>query len=293
MSHRISPPMLLSVLVALSPFIAMAQASPESDASAITPFTIAVPVDNLPTPEAEVWLVRYILEPGGSIPQLNQPGPTLAVVEQGDITLITDKPVKLKNTLYLSPPSSVDRPKGATMLGEGEGALIPAETRLGITNTSDLQSRVLVLKVFSPEQKRRANIPTGIPTYMPSDVIVQPVSHGLVSFNDGAGVLVMERRVINPGRSTVGGVFNGVVIGALERGEARATFLDGSNWMWPNILTDYEKSAIGGPVPLNPGAIIDLSTGDGFTSKNGYLTLRSTGEEPLVIVRAVASAIGS
>jgi hypothetical protein len=292
MAHRRSVSHVLALLLALMPVMSVgAQATPTTDVPAR--MTIAVPVDDLPSPAAEVWLLRYIIEPGGSVPQLNQSGPTLIAVEQGEVTLITDGPVTLKNALGSPTPVTATSPAGATNLGESQGALVPSDTRLGMTNNADQQSQVLVLKVFSPDKKRRASIPSGIPTVTPSRVTVQPISNGPVSFSGSSGVLMIERDVVEARQSTVSGIYSGVEVGALEGGEARVIFMDGQNWFRPRILTNYADAAMGGPMPLNPGATINLSANDGFMSMEGSLVWRSISDEPLIIIRGVASSIPS
>lgn len=293
MSHRGFAPIVLALLLSLLPSLGMAQATPIANAPSMNPFEIAVPVGNLPLPEADVWLLRYTLEPGGSVPLLHQPGLTLLLVERGEVTLITDGPVTLTNTLSSPQPVAATTPAGATTLGGDQGALVPGDTRLGMTNTTVEQSQVLVLKVFAPEFKRRANIPTGIPTIMPSGVTVQPISHGSASFEGAAGVIVIERTAVDAGQSAVSGIVNGVEVGALERGAARVTCMSGRNGIFPRILTNYNQIALASQVPLNPRATVNLSANDGYLSTEGSLVWRSTSDEPLVVLRAMVYGIDS
>lgn len=291
MSHRGCVPYVLALLLTLMPVLTAAQATPGTGAPAR--MVIAVPVSDLPRPAAEVWLLRYILDPGVSLPEIQQVGPTLVVVEQGEVALTSDGPVTLKNTLGTPPPKAATSPAGSTTLNVGEGALISGGAQLGMQNDSDQQSQLLVLKVFSPDQKKLANIPTGIPTFASFGVTIQPIANGPASFAGGAGVLVIEQDVVGAHRSTVSGTFNGVEVGALEGGEARAVFMSGSNWLWPRILTDYPDCAVGGPVPLHHGAALELTADDGYMSMKGSLTWRSNSDEPLIILRAVVSSIES
>jgi hypothetical protein len=252
--------------------------------------TIGVPVQDLPTPEAEVWLLRYTLDPGASLTELQQVGPTLLLVEQGEVTLTSDGPLTFRSQTATRSPVAPTPSTGSTTVAAGEGAFIAGGTRLGVRNDTAQQSRLLVLKVFAPDQKHLADIP-GLRTTAPSGVTVQPISNGPAPFPGGSGFLVIERDVVDAGQSAVSGIYSGVEVGAVEGGMARVMFLDGQNWFRPRILADYAEAAVGGPVPLHPRATLELTADDGFMSRQGSLVWRSTGNDPLVIIRGVAASI--
>ena len=85
---------LLTVLLLLltQATSALAQATPETTPAGDYDVLAEMRVDTLPTPHAEVWFIRFSLEPGGSLPLGKQLGPTILYVESGDLTVIAGAP---------------------------------------------------------------------------------------------------------------------------------------------------------------------------------------------------------
>ena len=95
----------------------------------------------------------------------------------------------------------------------------------------------------------------------------------------------MERVATEPGGtlesdSGHGMGIDGVDLGAIEQGSAEVTFEMGSSWLWPGILHESQDRK-----PIDPGASLDLTEGDGYSIFDGSATWTVTSDEPLILLR--------
>ncbi len=58
-----------------------------------------VQVEGLPSVAGEVWFIRFGLEPGGFIPLGLQIGPSVFVVESGELTIASDQPIEIDGSI--------------------------------------------------------------------------------------------------------------------------------------------------------------------------------------------------
>jgi hypothetical protein len=244
------------------------------------------PIDALPTPHAEVWFLRTGLEPGGILPAGKQIGPLVMYVESGTLTLVTDQPVTVSTASQSVTPGAAAAPAAnefQTVLRPGDSVLVDDGTMLTVTNDKDEPSTFLVVAIYAAEREGES----GEGGAEPIGLTQQGVAIGIAEFPAGPGTLAIERAVVEPGDtlendSGHGMGINGIELGAIEQGSIEATFEMGSSWLWPQILTTF-----GDRQPIDPGATIEMTAGDGYYTFDGSSTWTVTGDEPLVVLRVV------
>jgi hypothetical protein len=188
--------------------------------------------------------------------------------------------------------ASVPMPDASdTTLRPTEGALIPDGTLMSMRNNSDQQARLLVLLVSSREQKTSVDGSDASPAADASGVNVQQISSGHVTFPAWSGVLLIEREVVGTNRSAASSTHNGIEVGALEQGRAQVLFMIGSTLLQPGMLSIPDDATPAAPVEIDAGSTNELAAGDSYSSLGSSLVWRSTGEEPLVVLRAVVVPI--
>ena len=293
MSHRAPFLLIFALLLSFLPTFATAQTPRVVMAPYMNSFDVAVPVKDLPVPDAEVWLIRYILASGASLPQEYEVGNTFIVVDGGEATLKSNHAGHLTNVTGNEASAAILNETSPVQIGTGEGALIPSGVVASIHNDSSDLLQIMVLKVFAPADKYRVHLPSGSLSHQTYGVIAQTISHGKASFSSSDGVLVIARDVGPALGSAAGGIQNGVEVGALQGGMATMSFVNGTGWFWPNILSHQNDAVSGGPVPLHSNAVINLQTGDGYVNAHGDHTWRSTSDDPLIVLRGLAYSIGS
>lgn len=289
MSRHIRLPRL-SFLMLLA-FLPLLDAAAQSTPAPGSPMEMqmAVTVDAVPK-DAEVWFLRFFLEPGAQLPAGPLPGSTLVLVESGEVTLSSDQPMMLKRASATMPGTPISAPAGDTTLRAGEGALITEGAETGAHNAGAEQARLLVLLISSPEREVSGGS-SATPAAQATGVRVQLVSVGRVTFPEGSGVILVERDLVKPYGSTVSSTHNGIELGAIEQGRAHVNVLMGENRVRPGILNATATTGNREPVPFEMGSTQELTAGDGYTSLDGSLTWRSTSEEPLIVLRAVVFVI--
>jgi quercetin dioxygenase-like cupin family protein len=287
MRARFTPYLLVMLVLALVPAITVsAKGVPATPVPGDAPTGVLAEflIDELPTPHAEVWFLRMELAPGGSLPAAKQVGPVVAYVESGTLTLVADQPVTVSTAGAAATPDTGDgSPAIETVLRPGDAAIAGDGTSLAITNAGDEPARFLVVSLYAAEREGESSDggePVGL-TYQ------EAISIGVAEFPGGPGTLVIERVVAEPGAtlsndSGHGMGINGIELGGIEQGSAEATFEMGSSWLWPDIQTEFQDRQ-----PIDSGATIDLTPGDGYYTFDGSSTWTVTSEEPLIVLRVV------
>lgn len=286
---------VLSVLLlGLMPLVATAQGMPplpatpvpgEAPVGVLAEFT----VPELPTPHAEVWFLRFSLEPGGSLPEETQIGPVIAYVESGTLTLDSNAAVEVASA---STPEAGATPAGITrtVLQAGDSVSIPAGTTMYVSNTSEQPVTFLVLLMYAAEREgsmaQGADEPVGLSQ--------MGVSIGTAEFMPIPASVRIERVVIEPGATVEPGTnasemkfpgYLGMEVGAVETGSAEVVLNSGSmsNMTWPGMAT----SGMPQPEMVPLTATVQLATGDAYSFGGSTLTWTNSGGEPLTILRVV------
>jgi hypothetical protein len=283
-------PFLLVGLLPLTPLLTTsAQGLPATPVpgSAPTGVLAEFPIDALPTPHAEVWFLRMGLEPGGSLPAGKLIGPVVAHVESGELTVVTDRPVTVSTAGETASPGAAAASPAAegveTVLRPGESVLVDDGATLTASNNGDEPTTFLIVLMYAAEREEGSGEGGGEPIGLTQ----QGISVATAEFPAGPGTLTMERVIVEPGDtlesdSGRGLGIGGVDLGAVEQGSAGVTFEMGSSWLWPDILNEFQDRQ-----PIDPGATIELTAGDGYSTYDGSSTWTVTGDEPLVLIRVV------
>jgi hypothetical protein len=290
MRARFTPYLLVMLLIALGPLAsAGAQGMPATPVPGKAPTGVLAefPIDSLPAPHAEVWFLRMGLEPGGSIPAAKQIGPLLAYVESGTLTLGADQPVTVSTVAeHATPGAAASPPAGSieTVLRPGEAALVGDGTTLSVTNDADAPVTFLVALMYAAEREGESS-----GSGEPVGLTQQGISIASAELPASPGTVTMERVVVEPGgtleNDTGHGMgINGLELGAIEQGSVEATFEMGASWRWPGMLTAFPE-----PQPIDPGATVELVTGDGYWTYDGSSTWTVTSDAPLILLRVVVT----
>jgi len=241
----------------------------------------------LPTPHAEVWFLRMGLEPGGSLPADMQIGPTVVYVESGELTLGTDRPITMSGGVPdATPGAAIASPAAAqfeTIVHAGESVLIDDGTALSGSNATNEPVTFLVVFMFSGTREGEGE-ESGLE---PVGLSQQGISVSAAELPALPGTVTMERVQVAPGEamesdSGHGQGIDGLELGAIEQGTAETTFQTGSSWLWPQILTEFQRQQ-----PIDPGATINLATGDGYSIFDGSAAWTVTSADPLIVLRVV------
>ena len=246
-----------------------------------------VTIPELPTPHAEVWFLRWVLAPAGSMPAEMQIGPTVIYVEQGSLTLITDRVVSVAASGEMASPTAAQSSPAATefetTLRPRDSVLITDGTTLAARNDSDEPVTFLALLMFSAVRETTA----GTIAAEPVGLSQQGISAAPAEFPGRPGTVTMERILLDSGGTLESDSGNGMGVGgldlgAIEGGSADATFSVGSSWLWPNILEEFDDRQ-----PIDPGATLQLTAGDGYSTYDGLSSWTVTSEDPLVLLRVL------
>jgi hypothetical protein len=227
-----------------------------------------VQVDALPSPHAEVWFLRFTLEPGGSLPLDVQIGPTVLVVEAGELTLVTDQPVEIDGSAPMATPA----PGGGThetVATAGQVAYVRENTTLATRNDGDTPASVLALLTFSPERETEAmnQQPSGTPPAEPVGMTQMAIGLTAAEFPEGPGTITIERVVLAPDATARTDVPDGAIAGGVERGGVTVRIESGHGFVWPGLMQPVGPG--GNPegprrTEVGAGDTGDLVATDGF-----------------------------
>jgi hypothetical protein len=224
-------------------------------------------VDQLPVPHAEVWFIRFMLEPGGSLPLDVQIGPTVAVVESGEATLVTDRQVAIDGNMPMASPAAGDR-SYETVATTGQVVYVREDTALSVRNDGDAPVSFLTLLTFSGVREVEAmeQQPEGTPAE-PVGFTQQPLGVTRAEFPEGPGTITIERVVLDPNEAARTNVPGGAVAGGVERGGVTVTAHSGDGFLWPDMMTPLGPDGGDQPperIDLMGGGTGDLAANDGF-----------------------------
>lgn len=233
-------------------------------------------MDSLPTPHAEVWFLRMQLDPGGSLPESAQIGPSVVYVETGELTITSDVAPEVvgadtATVASSATPTSADQ----TIVTEGGSAMIPAGATTGLNNAADAPVTFLLAMTYAAELEGSMG-DSGEPTGLSQALL----SAGGVEFPPMPGQITIERVEIAPDELTGEMRMGGIELGVVEQGQAAVTFiaLDSGTMLWPGILNgDTENSR----VALTGSAT--LTAGDGYASGNAGITWLPMGDTVTVL----------
>lgn len=235
----------------------------------------------LPTPHAEVWLVRMRLEPGGSLPEATQAGPLITYVETGQLVIETDVAVEVDaietaRQDVTATPGSAHR----TLLEGGSSASIPADARMTIRNNADSPVTFLVVIMYAAEKEAGMTEQGGEPVGLTQSLL----SVGTVEFPPTPGNVTIERVTFPSDQPSVSQSMGGIELGVVERGHARVAFADfqSNTSIWPGIMNEYPEQE-----PLMMTGAATLEAGDGYSSASSVATWIVPGE-PVEVLRVIA-----
>lgn len=253
----------------------LAQATPADSSMREPPVAmrVATILPDLPGALSDMHLSQHTLASGVSVPPTLFTGPTLVLVRSGSVRLTSDVPVVFRRASETGQPEAIRVPNEGIEMRAGEGALVPEPADTSLANTGDEAADIGVLTITSLGTET-------VEPYSTPGVTMVGMGASPLPFRSGPAITIVEQVVMQPARSGYSSTFQGVEIGSVERGQARVLCQSGTTRVLPGPLTDS------GVMEIEPGATIDLATGDGYTSHDGSLVWRSTGEEPLVICRA-------
>lgn len=226
-----------------------------------------VQVDALPSPHAEVWFLRFTLEPGGSLPLDVQIGPTVIVVETGELTLVTDQPVEIDGAVPMATPAAGDGTY-ETIASAGQVAYVREDTALATRNDGDASVSMLALLTFSPERETEAmnQQASGTPTE-PVGFTQMPIGLTAAEFPAGSGSILIERVVLDPNEAARTDVPGGAIAGGVERGSVTVNVDSGNGFLWPEMMEPLGPEGGDQPperIDLMGGGTGELTANDGF-----------------------------
>jgi hypothetical protein len=293
MASRRFVPSLVVVLLLFAPLLTTsAQGLPATPApgSAPTGVLAEFEIDELPTPHAEVWFLRMQLDPDGSTPLGPQAGPAVLYVEAGQLMLQVDGPVSL-GAGESTDPTGLATPERATdtLLETGDSLLISEGTSVLASNGTDEPVTFLFLLMYPAEREGEGEGSSQEPVGLAE----QGISVGVAEFEAVPARLTIERVVVEPAGTMVTDIetpdgiwpgWMGIELGTIETGAAEVVFESRTlqNLTWPPMTGGRIEPE---QIPLT--ATVQLDQGDGYTGFNSTLSWTSTGDEPLMVLRAV------
>ncbi len=262
-----------------------------------------VQVDALPSPHAEVWFLRFMLEPGGSLPLDVQIGPTVIVVESGELTLVTDQPVEIDGNLPMATPATGDGTY-ETVATTRQVVYVHEDTSLAVRNDGDAAVSMLALLTFSPERETEAMNQQSGPPAEPVGLTQMPIGLTAAEFRAGPGTITIERVVLDPNATARTDVQGGAIAGGIERGSVEVAPDAGHGFVWPDSMQPLGPQG-GSEAPrrvdVEPGDSGELVANDGFGFWNAGLdwqagndgaTILQVRIEPVVAATPMAMPVG-
>jgi len=238
-------------------------------------------IAELPTPHAEVWLVRMRLDPGGSLPEAAQVGPVITYVETGQLVIETDVTVEI-NAVETARQDVTATPDSAhrTVLESGSSASIPANARMSVRNDGDSPVTFLMVMMYAAEREAGLMEQGGEPVGLTQSLL----SVGTVEFPPIPGNVTIERVTFAPDKPVVSQNMAGIELGVVERGHAQVTFADvrPNTLIWPGIMNAYPEQE-----PLMMTGATTLEAGDGYSTASSIATWIVPGE-PVEVLRVIA-----
>jgi quercetin dioxygenase-like cupin family protein len=274
---------LFVLLLGIAPLLnASAQEAPATPVPGSAPIGVLAEFDieMLPAPHAEVWFLRFGLEPGGRIPEGSNAGPAVIYVESGTLTVNSDGTV--------IPGDTVAAATDGLTLEAGDSVLVPRDVPTEELNTSDEPATFLMLVMFSATEEGQGS------NEQPVGMTQSSVSVGTAEFFPGPATIVLERVVVEPDdvitsptvrMEGIGPGWIGIDLGMVETGSADLQISQRSFQVlvWP----PFAGGEMMGPDQVELTSSLSLESGYGYAAFNSTLTWTPTSDEPLTILRAV------
>lgn len=264
---------------------ALAQATPATTPAANVDVLAEVRVDDLPRPHAEVWFIRFTLDPGGSLPLGAQLGPTLLYVESGKLTVLAGETAAGER----GTPGA--RPEKA--FGAGEPLLFVAGEDVSLRNAGGAPVSFLALLMFTGEAETQAmDEPTPMPE--PIGLTQQPLGITRADLAAVPATLTLERLTVPAGGQVTSETRSGGAdVGGVEAGSVSIDLVAGQCFVWPQAMIPFSTKAtpvdtpgvFTGPQRLFPGDTVNLVAIDGYGCADATTTWHG-GAEPATILRA-------
>lgn len=141
---------ILHVLLTLSPVAAMGQTIGSDEENAILPdYMIAVPIEDLPRPDAQMWMFWLTMQPGAEFTPTPEMSTTLLLVEEGSVAVTNDSPIVVRTSGDISPPLTVVTDDAGYSLTAGDGALLAETSNMRLSNTGSEIAEVAMLVMTS------------------------------------------------------------------------------------------------------------------------------------------------
>jgi hypothetical protein len=248
-----------------------------------------VQVEALPSPDAEVWFIRFFLEPGGSLPLDMQIGPTVAVVESGAMTFTSDAPLEVSGGMAAT-PVAIGAGMQDTVVTAGQTVYVHEDTTIAVRNDGDETASMLALLTFSPQRETEAMEAaeaSGTPME-PIGFSQEPLGVTRAAFPEGPGTITIERVALQPGETARMDVPAGAAVGGVEQGGATLTPDAGTCYLWPGIMEPVgPEGGAQGPerTDLGAGDTGELAAGDAFGCWDAGIDWQA-GEEGATIIQA-------
>jgi hypothetical protein len=229
-----------------------------------------VQVGALPSPRAEVWFLRFMLDPGGSMPGDLQIGPTVAVIESGELALVTDQPVEIDGDAPMATAAADAEGEWTTIATAGQVVYVHEDTMLAVRNDGDAPVSFLTLLTFSPERETEsmnAGEAAGTPPAEPVGFSQEPVGLTVAEFPEGPGTITIERIVLESSETARTDVPGGAIAGGVEQGSLAITLDAGNGFLWPDMMEPLGPAG-GDQAPER----IDLASGDSgaLAARDGF-----------------------
>jgi quercetin dioxygenase-like cupin family protein len=287
---------ILLIMAAMIPGLTRANEATPTPATEGVLVTIDVPeLPGPPEPGVEVWFVRFLLDPGASVPSSADLGVSLAYVEEGDLTFTVEGTAEILRAdgqveaLQANPDVPVE-----VVLGPGDTLRTGTGTRTGVRNDGSVSASVLDLLVFSPLEEVEAaeGEEAEVPLEELSGVTPQGLSVGFATLPEGPGRFTIERIVIEPGEAVAPYQISGADVGVVEQGTLRLGVDAGQVWVWPKMLDRTEADGMPSPEPIEPETERTLQAGDAYVLSTGARgTWQIEGSEPVIILRGVVEPV--
>lgn len=291
---KVSSFVALLALIALGAAPASAQnAKPQASGGSVGVLG-QVQVAALPSPSAEVWFIRFFLDPGGSLPLDKQIGPTVIVVESGALTVTTNQPVEVSGSNIATPVTTAGMHE--TMATAGQTVYVHEDTSLALRNNGGQRVAFLGLLTFSGEREVEAAgaeegaEAAGTPPAQPVGFSQQPLGVTQAQFPQGPGTITIERIALKAGVNARTDLTNGAMTGGVEHGSATINLDSGTCFIWPSMMSQVFGASGGQSAPENKrivsGQSADLAGNDAFGCFGGVVTW-SAGADGATVLRAV------
>jgi len=244
---------------------------------------VTIPLDALPGPNTEVWFLRFNVASGAALPESEQAGPSVFVLESGELAITSDLGV----TTYSRAGEASSVNAGTTQLSAGADTfalLAPDHARLTIRNEGAASASVLVLLLMSAEREvevmqteEAAAVTRNPETGASNDVTTQGLAMGRAEFGTGPGTITLERIAIDPGAASTIAASATVQAGTIESGEVDYSVTAGSGYIWPGIASGTEqvlnpvelKAAMSGRMTADDGYFFGVETAASITATGG------------------------